>query len=171
MKEHVHSTSDGLNTEIPIPFLEFTICPTFQSAYNEEAMNNYGMDKEDYRWGGVYSPSNNKTSHKGLNEIFDDITFDIEELLQSIKISTLDRTYSKFEINFKKSNVSVTDIVITTKYWDTFGRCFGFRPSDHVHRLGVTKVDLIARRDIYIYFGHPGQFMYNTKTKVRTRKA
>ena len=171
MKEHVHSTSDGLNTEIPIPFLEFTICPTFQSAYNEEVMNNYDMDREDYRWGGVYSPSNNKTSHKGLNEIFDDITFDIEELLQSIKISTLDRTYSKFEINFKKANVSVTDIIITTKYWDTFGRCFGFRPSDHVHRLGVTKVDLIARRDIYIYFGHPGQFMYNTKTKVRTRKA
>ena len=167
VKEHIHSTSDGKKEENSIPFLELIICPTFQSAYNDEALKSYGMDKGDYRRRAIYYPTKNESSYKNLHDLFDEITFDINQLLYSIKISTLDRTFSKFKVDFDNSNdIHEKDIIITTKYSDTFGRCYGFRPRDHVHELGVTKIDVTARMDIYIYFGHPGQFMYNTKTKV-----
>ena len=167
MKEHIHSTSDGKKEKDNIPFLELIICPTFQSAYNEKVLNHYGMDRKDYRFRAIYYPMKNESSQKNLYDIFDEVTFDINQLLHSIKISTLDRTFSKFKVDFDNSNEThKKDVIITTKYSDTFGRCYGFRPRDHVHELGVTKIDVTARMDIYIYFGHPGQFMYNTKTKV-----
>ena len=149
-----------------MPFLEFTICPTFQSAYKENTLKKYGLEKHEYRREGKYFAAY-KNATSDLREIFNDITYDIEEMLLRIKISTLDRQKPKFKIDFGEANTT-EHLHIGTKYSDTFGRCYCIHPKDHIIELGVTKIDIVARIDIYVYFGYPGQFMYNTKTKVMT---
>ena len=159
------STSDGVGN-IDMPFLELTICPTYQSAYNDTRLEEYGMEKGKYRREGKYFPTYNNDG-LDLREVFNSITYDVEEILVKMKISTLDRNNPKFKIDFEGTNTT-DHIHIGTKYSDTFGRCYSIHPKDHVIELGVTKIDIVARLDIYIYFGYPGQFMYNTKTKVMT---
>ena len=163
VRERIVSTSDGVDN-IDMPFLEFTICPTYQSAYNDNTLEKYGMEKHNYRREGKYSPTFNNEGFD-LREIFNSITYNVEEIMLYMEISTLDRHHSKFEIEFEGTNTT-DHIHIGTKYSDTFGRCYSIHPKDHVIKLGVTKIDIVARLDIYIYFGYPGQFMYNTKTKV-----
>ena len=124
------------------------------------------MELEKYRREGKYFPTYNPEG-LDLREIFNSITYDVEEILIHMKISTLDRHNSKFKIDFEGTNTT-DHIHIGTTYSETFGRCYSIHPKDHVIELGVTKIDIVARLDIYIYFGYPGQFMYNTKTKVMT---
>ena len=46
-----------------------------------------------------------------------------------------------------------------TKYSDTFGRCFSIIPTTEVQQLGVQSMIFETRMDVYVYFGHPGQFL------------
>ena len=141
-----------------------TICPDYFSAYKTDALNAYGINKKEYRSKGVYSPSNN-TKDTTLRDIFKSVTYDIDEILFGIALFTSNKQKTRFEIDFDGQNFT-EHIEITTKYWGTYGRCFSLHPKDHVLKLGVHQIEIVARMGIYIYFGYPGQFMYNTKTKV-----
>ena len=73
---------------------------------------------------------------------------------------------SHININFDGSDFSEY-IDVTTKYMNTLGRCYSIHPKDHIIELGVVIMDITANLGFYVYFGHPGQFMYtNTKSKV-----
>ena len=146
-------------------FLELTICPTFDSAYNEEILSKYQLTKSQYRREALYAPINGNES-LNLSVVFNLVTHELEDILHWIEISTLDREKFKFEIYFDGRNTTEDAIDFQTVYSDTFGRCYSIRPKKHIRELGVTKIDIEARMNIYVYFGYPGQFMYNTKTKV-----
>ena len=121
------------------------------------------MNKQDYRRNGAFAPNNNKAMD--LWDIFNSVTHNPNELLYRMEITTLDMIKSKIVINFNGENTT-DHIDFNTTFWDTFGRCYCIHLKDHVLKLGVTKIDIITRMNTYIYFGHPGQFMYHTKTKV-----
>ena len=88
------------------------------------------------------------------------------ELLFRISIYTNTRKTSYFGIEFDENNFT-DHLDIKTKYYHYFGRCYSIHPKDHVLKLGVNAIEIVARLKIYAYFGHPGQFTYfNTKTKV-----
>ena len=76
--------------------------------------------------------------------------------------------HPRFNVEF--SNDRFTEYLeITTKYWPTFGRCYSMHPRNHVLKFGVYGIDIVARVNLFIYFGYPGQFMYpNSKAKVLT---
>ena len=147
-----------------VPFLELTICPTYHSAYKDDILAIYGISKSGYRYGGQYSPSINKTN-VDLRSIFEEITYDARELLYRIKFFVNDNVEYKFVIDFEKTE-TLPHLHITTKYWPNFGRCYGVRPKDHIVKKGIARISITARKDIYIYFGHPGQFLYSTRIKV-----
>ena len=163
VRESVHSTSAAVG-DINTPFIDLTICPTYYSAYKDDVLKVYGIDKKAYQRKGVYSPSNNNKD-TDLRAIFNAITYDIDEVLSRIVIRTNSNTsqQTKFTIDFEGSNFT-EHIAITTKYWPVYGRCFSINPKDHVLKKGVINIDLMARIDIYIYFGHPGQFTYKSTT-------
>ena len=169
VREHVHPTSQSV-VDNDIPFLELTICPEYEYAYKEDLLNSYGMNKRKYRSGTFFSLRNQATG-QDLRAIFNSITYDVDEILHKIKFYTkkrLNPSNSKTfaTINFEYSNFT-KHIDVTTKYSRTLGRCFGIRPKEHILKLGVTKISITARIDIYVYFGYPGQFTYtNTKSKV-----
>ena len=124
------------------------------------------MDKKDLRGNGIYVPRKN-TTDIDPEALFESVTYDIHEMLFRIIVYTSNKKYPSFLIDFDGTNTT-KHLEITTKYSATFGRCFSFHPKDDVRKLGVRHIDIIARIDIYIYFGHPGQFMYiTTKSKVK----
>ena len=125
----------------------------------------YKLSKNQYRREAIYAPMNEKES-SNLTEVFNLVTHELEEILYSMEISTSDREKFKYTIYFEESNTTKEVIEYKTVYSDTFGRCYSLRPKQPIRDLGVTKIDIDARMSIYIYFGYPGQFMYNTKTKV-----
>ena len=164
VRERIQSSSECSSENTNTPFIELTVCPTYGAAYNDDALTHYGMEKGKYRSKGSFAPINyNETTD--LRKVFNSVTYDIDEILFGIYINTLSRNNSKISIDFDGSNQS-DYIVVTTKYKPNLGRCYAIHPSDHVVQLEVVGIDIVAKMNIYVYFGHPGQFMHQTKTKV-----
>ena len=147
-----------------IPFLELSICPSYHAAYKDDLLASYGISKDEYRKAGHYFPSIIE-SDMDLHSIFQEITYNASELFHRIVFYVNDNEQYKFVINFENED-TLKHLHIATKYWPSFGRCYSIRPDDDIVKLGINRVDVAARQDFYVYFGHPGQFMYSTKTKV-----
>ena len=165
VREHVQHTADVVKNS-NLQFLELTICPGYRYAYKDDVLKSYGMEKWRLRRGGLYAPQN-YSEGMDLRKVFNSVTYEIEELLLYIKIYTLDREKSQITIDFQGLNTT-RHLKIVTKYKYTYGKCYSIQPRDHVVQLAIVKVDILARYGIYVYFGYPGQFMYNTKSKVLT---
>ena len=163
VQERIQSTADVVD-ENNMQFIELTICPSYKYAYNDDSLQKYGMDKQGLRLGGAYAPIN-YSEEMDLRKVFDSVTHEIEELLNYIEIFTLDRAQPQITIDFQESNTT-NFIKVVSKYHHNLGKCFSIQPREHVVQLGVVKIDIFARYGLYVYFGYPGQFMYNTKTKV-----
>ena len=149
-----------------MPFIDFIVCPAYQFAYKDEVLREYGLSSTKYRT-GHYSPTINDSTNIDLEFIFDTITYRPNEILKKIKITTKDRQQRNFLQNFKEGDIEMENLEIITKYQNNLGRCFSIRPKDHVVSLEVIKIDITASMDVYVYIGYPGQFMYNTKERVR----
>ena len=131
-------------------------------------MNFFGLTKTGYRLEGKFNPTQKSNATIDLRNVFNLVTHDIHELLHNVVIFTIDATQSEFVEDFNDglNKNDTINIEITTKYHNNLGRCFSIRPKRHVIKLGVASIDFVAKMGIYVYFGHPGQYMYNTKTKV-----
>ena len=166
VRERVESTKDIIN-DIDASFIDVTICPSYHSAYKEETLKSYGLSKEEYRRNAVYSPKHDSTKNAtNLQYIFESVTYDITELLLRVIVTTSNKKNPRFNIEFN-NNKFTEYLVITTKYWPTYGRCYSVHPKNHVLKFGVWGIDIVARVNLFIYFGYPGQFMYpNSKAIV-----
>ena len=103
----------------------------------------------------MWSPEKNGTE---LRKVFEDITHDIDEIFVNIRIKTLNKEKRYVDVNFMLDNYN-DYLIISTKYSETFGRCFSVIPSKEVQQLGVQSMIFETRMDVYVYFGHPGQFL------------
>ena len=168
VKEQIRQTSDGA-FDVSLPFIDLIICPDYDFAFKREILRQYGIDSDEYRQGN-FRPSNDTKNHCNLQDIFNDITQNLHELLYKVKFTTLDRRNRTFVEVFSRENPkqNAENVDVVTKYTNTLGRCYSIRPRAHVVRLGILRVEITARLDIYVYLGYPGQFMYNTKKRVRT---
>ena len=166
IRERVISTKEA-KKDTEASFIDLTICPDYHYAYKKEALQKYGLTKDQYRLKAMYSPIHiHGTSSTNLKRIFNAVTYNINEILHRIVISTSNKNDPHFNIDFNSSNFTQY-IDISTKYWPTYGRCYSIHPKEHVLELGVWGIDIVSRINIYIYFGYPGQFMYPTsKSKV-----
>ena len=150
-----------------MPFIDLIICPSFDVSYKKENLVKYGIDRSNYTYNGDFTPTKNLKENRTLREIFHSISFEVEDILYSVTIFTLDRENSMFTLSFNGSNTYENEIAeVGTKYWNSYGRCYSIRPKKKIIEYGVKIIDFVARMNIYVYFGYPGQFMYNTKVKV-----
>ena len=159
----VKPTSDSETT-----FISFTICPDYHSAYKSEVLKNYNLTVRDYRdkkamW---YPPKD--TNFTDAREFFHNITYEIHEVIEKIKISTmsLKKSEAKIEItqfeNFKQEFVE-----FHTQYEDTYGRCYTMNATQSLLRLSLKYVEFVARMGVYIFIEHPGQHLHgNSRSKV-----
>ena len=159
----VKPTSDPKTT-----FISFTICPDYHSAYKREVLKNHNMTVRDYRdknamW---YPPQD--ANYTDAREFFHNITYEIHEVIEKIKISTMSLNKSEAKIyitqfeNFKQENVE-----FHTQYEDTYGRCYTVNATQRLLDLGLKYVEFIARMGVYIFIEHPGQHLHgNSRSKV-----
>ena len=90
----------------------------------------------------------------------------MEDILISTRIKTFTKKRQYADVNFSNDNFDEF-LTITTKYSDTFGRCYSIVPKNQVLKLGIYSMVFETRMDIYLYFGHQGQFLAaNSETKV-----
>lgn len=58
-------------------------------------------------------------------------------------------------------------VKFSTKYGDTFGRCYTMTPTEDLLGLGVTKITFISYIGVNIFLEHPGQHLHvNSRAKV-----
>ena len=129
-------------------------------------MENFGLSKSNYRRKGQFNPTKNHKHNISLREVFNLVTYDIHELISSVRIQTLDKKIGVVRETFDRYKNETEYVEVTTKYQPNLGKCFSFRPRRHVVKLGVSTIDILAKTSIYVYMGYPGQFMFATKTKV-----
>ena len=165
VKEQIRQTSDGASDN-SLPFIDLIVCPDYHFVFKDKMLQKYGIDPSKYRQGD-FSPTEAIEESLNLKQIFNHITQNVNEVLYGVKFTTLDRVNRTFleEFSNTKSNYENVDVVI--KYTNNLGRCYSIRPRAHIVRLGILRVEITARLDMYVYFGYPGQFMYNTKKRVR----
>ena len=144
-------------TDDELAFVALMVCPNFFAAYNDTMIDFYGLSKNKYRWEGVWSPERNG-KRKDLRKVFEDITHDVDEIFVNIRIKTLNKERRYANVNFMIDSYN-NFLIISTKYSDTFGRCFSIIPTKEVQQLGVQSMIFETRMDVYVYFGHPGQFL------------
>ena len=162
IKEYVKHT---LTPSDNIPFIDLVICPNFFAAYKVDALKYYGLEKGKYRSKGQYYPTINGND-TDPREIFYEVSHDVEEIFVGIRIKTLNKEKRYVDIDFSQGNFN-DHLSITTKFWNTFGRCYSIIPKENVLNLGVNNMEIKTRVDIYVYFGHPGQFLAaNRNSKV-----
>ena len=123
------------------------------------------MNKGKYRGKGKWNPTRN-ANKADLRRVFNDVSHNLEDIFVAIRIKTLSKETRYIDINFEKDDFN-DFVTISTKYSDSFGRCFSIIPKQQVLKLGVKSIIFETRMDIYIYFGHPGQFLAaDSDTKV-----
>ena len=136
-------------------------------AYNDSKLQKYGLTKRNYRSDGKFHPSTHYYRSIDLQDVFNNVSNDIADILSEVRFNTLNIDQDTFVEKFvSSSNDSTSHIKVVTKYFDSFGKCFSIRPKNHVSRYGINIIDIVARMDVTIHLVYPGQFMYNTKTRV-----
>ena len=155
-KHNAHESDD-------IPFLDLIVCPGYFAAYNPQSLDNYGLRKEEYKHFGKYSPSKNGNG-TNLREVFNEVSHDVDDIVKGIRIKTLDKQRPYFDIDFSKGNFE-ENIDIATKFWNTFGRCYSIIPKVEVLKHGVYNIIIETFMDVYVYFGHPGQFTSSNRNQ------
>ena len=166
--ETVKYTTDTYDN-VDVPFIDFTVCPAYESAYKENVLQYYGLTTDDYRKNGIFYPTRNG-NNIDPRLMFLNVTHDLHDIFFKIKMTTLSYDVPVYVIDFSEGNVS-SNISITTKFYHHFGRCYSIHPKGDILKLGITSIYFITKINIYVYFGYPGQFMYsNTKSKVSVTK-
>ena len=66
------------------PYIAYTVCPSYLSAYNRDALESYGLDKRSYLEGNYLRNS----SDNGW-DVFKRVTYDIDDLLDNFTVNTI----------------------------------------------------------------------------------
>ena len=165
VREQVRATADGAMDKT-MPFLDLIVCPRYDVAYKDDALKRFGITKSNYRKAKQFKPTTNTSVDLDLWEVFDSVTYNVHELLSKVKIKTEDAKRRDYVENFNNHKNESEHFNITTKYQINLGKCFSIIPYSHVVKQGVTLIDFTARTSIYVYMSYPGQFVYDTPTKV-----
>ena len=88
-------------------------------------------------------------------------------------IKTQDRMQPDFREYFnpdlqmmKLNRTTIESIDIVPKISSAVGKCFSVRPKPEVVKKGIASIAFTTHMDMSIYLGYPGQYMYNTRTRV-----
>ena len=67
-------------------FIAFTICPAFESAFKEDRLKVYNISRWDYKEGLFYGRDNAFVANMTGFEIFNDITYELHDMMNYIKV-------------------------------------------------------------------------------------
>ena len=101
-------------------------------------------------------------------QVFNDITYELDELLEHIIVHTGNESKPEVSIDLKEKSKDGKIDIMNTK---TFGRCYSIQLGKKVVAQGVHRIEFLSSMNLYIYFHHPGQFLsIDTKSKLYALK-
>ena len=113
----------------------------------------------------VWYPTKDADS-QAAREFYHNITYDIDEVIEKIKISTMSLITPKVVINKFKS-FKQEYVEFYTQYEDTYGRCYTLNATEALLSLRLKYVTFITRMGVYVFIEHPGQHLHgNSRSKV-----
>ena len=147
-------------------FVSFTICPEYHSAYKRDVLKNHNMTAHDYRFQrAVWYPANDMKIMDG-KEFFHSVTFEMHEIIEKIKISTMSLDSPKIVID-DFQNFTQRYVEFYTQYEDTYGRCYTMNATESLLKLKLKYVEFVTRMSVYVFIEHPGQHLHgNSRSKV-----
>ena len=158
-----------LTSENAAPFVDFIVCPSYHNAYKTDVLKNFGLNRGEYKNGNSFYPLHNGTD-MDPRDFFDIVTYNFSEIFEKIIIRTLNQNEPKITIDMSNES-TIERLEIGTKYYATFGKCYSIQMPDEIISNGIISIEFITKVNIYVYFGHPGQFMnVDTKSKVSKLK-
>ena len=125
-------------------FLAFTVCPSIGDSYKIPILENHGLTKKDYSRNGIFS---SKLINKSPDELFDEITYGLTEIIDEIEVITED--FAKIAIDFKK------DAAVFNMHHKWFGKCYSIELASHIIKQGISQIEFTSKLNTYIYFHHP----------------
>ena len=81
------------------PYIAYTVCPSYLTAYKADALEGYGLDKRSYLEGN-YSRNGSENGW----DVFKRVTFDIDDLLDNFTVNTISTKGYFVLIGTKKSH-------------------------------------------------------------------
>ena len=147
-------------------FVSFTICPEYHSAYKRDVLKNHNMTADDYRFQrALWYPANDMKIMDG-KEFFHFVTFEMHEIIEKIKISTMSLDSPKIVID-DFQNFTQRYVEFYTQYEDTYGRCYTMNATESLLGLKLKYVEFVTRMSVYVFIEHPGQHLHgNSRSKV-----
>ena len=146
-------------------FLSFTFCPDFYSAYKEDKLKEYGMDKNDLQ-NGFYHNSAKDKSHRML---FEEVSYKLDEMVKFLELGTWTASNSSLEIPVD-GTLDPKLAEWSSKPHITHGLCHNLDVKNKAKELGVSYLYVESHTGLYIYLHHDGQFLdYDAKSKVNVK--
>ena len=113
------------NTSDPeVPFIAFTVCPDYHSAYKKDVVSKYNISVEDYRHRAIWYP-NETDPNFNAKAFFHEITHEIHEIIEKIEISTMSMNTPKVVVEILKE-LGQKYVEFTTQYENTYNTFFHF---------------------------------------------
>ena len=126
----------------------------------------YNISVDDYRYKFKWYPRKDIT-HQNAKELFHNITYELNEIIEKIEISTMSLEEPKLKVAPSRE-IDKKYATFTTQYTDTYGRCYTMNATNKTLALGITKVTIVTRIGVYVFLDHPGQHLHvNSRSKVR----
>ena len=75
-----------------VSFVAFTVCPSYEDAYNLKKLSFYGTSRKQYRDGNFTTEN---PFNQSAFQIFENVTYSLKEILNEVTISTADSNDSK----------------------------------------------------------------------------
>ena len=124
------------------------------------------MTADDYRFKrAIWYPTNDMKITDG-NEFFHAVTFEMHEIIEKIKISTMSLDSPKIVID-DFQDFTQRYVEFYTQYEDTYGRCYTMNATESLLELKLKYVEFVTRMSVYVFIEHPGQHLHgNSRSKV-----
>ena len=89
-----------------VTFPAFTICPDYFNSYKREILSRNGLNVKDI-WNSITFPQNLNGS---LADFFEEVTYDLEEVVYSVEVGTGIKLHGTNETSFKFINRNITSV-------------------------------------------------------------
>ena len=143
-------------------FLSFTICPDYDAAYKLEKLESYNIDRRKYQR-GTY---NHTGPEKNPRELFEEVTYKLEEMIKGVAVSTWDGRNSSIAIPVD-GTLDPKMARWVPKVHILYGYCYSLEIFPALSAFGISAIGIDTFIDTFIMLHHSGQFLdYNTKSKV-----
>ena len=76
------------------------------------------------------------------------------------------REYFNKNTQMMKQNRTTLESIDIVPKFSHLGKCFSVRPKPDIVKKGIVSIAFTSYMDMYVYIGYPGQFKYNTRTRV-----